>query len=593
MKEKYDTRPGRALGNNGFRGNSELDILKDIARRLKELNNQNFGSGSGSGGDVCCPETNEHLVDISRQINNVTETCNNITTITNTQIQRPTSAQNTGLFCNIIEGGCNCQDATQSKNLDYNIGPISLVSGTEVSFDFTSAHENISTWNLDITDLSDNNQVNFNGTNIDYNNPLGTFDLGGTEIGFYYYFTVQYTNGLTSQSKGYFKINQDNTVQHRHAVLYSNIQDCSSVTFVEQVYVYNRANNDVSGNGGTFDETDSNQISTWNIGNVSNNPDIINQFHPASYNNIPIETKTFTITHNFNDGINIYCTIDKTLTQNFSTANDASSEFPNIENSYDGDTGTTWYWNGRGDNINTIYQADWSLPITIPNCNIQEGQNPIPSIITDIKFFIDVEAFNGQPSGNNNSDFIIAVTDGSTIYGSIGNLTFNGITEIPITTPIPTNALPNIKVFMASLGFEFVIREVYAEISYNCSISQNHKVVAVKVECLPENGLPVDVTIDYTAIGQAVEDSKPKYNTEEELIITPGNSHSILSNTVHSYEVSVTGNGNASTIQIGSGTPLTISNGYHKQMEFTTLNTVSVDLVCGIGDEIRIIKLKI
>lgn len=41
MKEKYDTKPGRALGSNGFRGNSELDILKDIARRLKELTLKN------------------------------------------------------------------------------------------------------------------------------------------------------------------------------------------------------------------------------------------------------------------------------------------------------------------------------------------------------------------------------------------------------------------------------------------------------------------------------------------------------------------------------------------------------------------------
>lgn len=60
MKEKYDTRPGRALGNNGFRANSELDVLKDIARRLKEL--VNTQSSGGGGGGVGASYNNEEEI---------------------------------------------------------------------------------------------------------------------------------------------------------------------------------------------------------------------------------------------------------------------------------------------------------------------------------------------------------------------------------------------------------------------------------------------------------------------------------------------------------------------------------------------------
>ena len=33
-----DNKPGRGLGSQGYRGNSELDVQKDINRRLKEQN---------------------------------------------------------------------------------------------------------------------------------------------------------------------------------------------------------------------------------------------------------------------------------------------------------------------------------------------------------------------------------------------------------------------------------------------------------------------------------------------------------------------------------------------------------------------------
>mgnify|MGYP000095985594 CR=1 FL=1 len=33
-----DNKPGRGLGSQGYKGNSELDVQKDINRRLKEQN---------------------------------------------------------------------------------------------------------------------------------------------------------------------------------------------------------------------------------------------------------------------------------------------------------------------------------------------------------------------------------------------------------------------------------------------------------------------------------------------------------------------------------------------------------------------------
>ena len=82
MKEKHDTRPGRALGSNGFRGNSELDILKDIARRLKELNNKDFNSGSS--GDSCCPATNILLEEIKTAIQQLDISVDNLVLNTDT-----------------------------------------------------------------------------------------------------------------------------------------------------------------------------------------------------------------------------------------------------------------------------------------------------------------------------------------------------------------------------------------------------------------------------------------------------------------------------------------------------------------------------
>jgi len=85
----------------------------------------------------------------------------------------------------------------------------------------------------------------------------------------------------------------------------------------------------------------------------------------------------------------------------------------------------------------------------------------------------------------------------------------------------------------------------------------------------------------------------PEYNTEEEILLLPNTVYTISSGTVHKYAVSVLGNGTASTIKVGAGLILPIKNGYHKQIEFTNLNTQEVIFTCGTGDEIRIILTKI
>lgn len=80
------------------------------------------------------------------------------------------------------------------------------------------------------------------------------------------------------------------------------------------------------------------------------------------------------------------------------------------------------------------------------------------------------------------------------------------------------------------------------------------------------------------------------YNKEEELIITPDTIYSILSNTVHGYGLSVIGTGTTSTITINGGTAVPISNGYSKQVEFSTTNDFTIDIFCDVNDVIRLIK---
>jgi hypothetical protein len=80
------------------------------------------------------------------------------------------------------------------------------------------------------------------------------------------------------------------------------------------------------------------------------------------------------------------------------------------------------------------------------------------------------------------------------------------------------------------------------------------------------------------------------YNSEEELIIPQNSTYNIPANSIHAYSVNVSGSGITSTISINGSTPVSITSGYTKQIEFTTMNTFSINIFCGINSIIRIGK---
>lgn len=80
------------------------------------------------------------------------------------------------------------------------------------------------------------------------------------------------------------------------------------------------------------------------------------------------------------------------------------------------------------------------------------------------------------------------------------------------------------------------------------------------------------------------------YNSEEELIITPDSTYTIAPNTVHAYSVSVTGTGTTSTISINGAVAIPITDGYLKQVQFTTTNAFSIEIFCDLNDVIIIGK---
>lgn len=630
------------------------DIRKDIERISRDVEKLKCCTTTGTvnGGNSCCPETNNLLTNIKTDLESVIETCNDIIITSNTQIQRPVSAQNSGLYCDLI--GCGCESATGSNDLDY-IGQINLVSGTTVEFNSVSPDgEPVDTWELKILDISNNVQTTFSGTNIDYNNPLGSFDLGGINIGFYYDFVVNYVSGLASQSKGYFKINQDTTtVEHRYAILNTLFDTCENIVLNQNIRLDNPdINTSTQGTGVTTNETNTIQLNSFNVPQNATTPDIYLDTVLVPFN--ASGTKTISITFTFQDGIIISYTFSKNVVHIIQVL-ESATQFPNIENTYDGDTQTTWTLSGGGINGNTVYEVDWSLPLSIPNCT-----NNTPAENLDLKFFIDIEEFDGS---NQNSGFIIAVTDGTTIYGYINEIQL-GINQIPVTTPIPENGLPNLKIWLAELGCDFVIREVYAEINYTCNISEPHEVVAVSLKCLPENGLPVEVknNVNFDKTGLATENTLTSivdrinylinqphnyhtgitkatlinggktfgycrnhyvyedgsltaqalefsldganwtvpninsytlgwdFNDEDEIILTAGNSYTIQPNTVHSYSIVVTGTGTSSYYTLNGGTPISIKDGYSKKVTFEIYNNQQIDIHCGLGDEIRILK---
>jgi hypothetical protein len=118
-------------------------VLSDMQTLIRTLRCESGGSGN------CCPETNEILVNIKSNLDSVLETCVSETNQSNQLIVRPTSAQDSDLFCTLI--GCSCEGSSQDEDLDYISGVV-VTSGTTVGFNLTShdglAHNN---WSLAIT----------------------------------------------------------------------------------------------------------------------------------------------------------------------------------------------------------------------------------------------------------------------------------------------------------------------------------------------------------------------------------------------------------------------------------------------------------
>lgn len=607
---------------------------KELLIELKNIKRALTCKESSSTSSPCCPETNNILTNIENNINSVIESCNDIVVTPQDLIVGPTSAQNTGLFCDLIN--CGCESVTDSKDLDY-IGQINLVSGTTVEFNRVSSDgESVNTWQLTILDLSNNIQTIFSGGNANYNNPLGSFDLGGIGIGFYYDFVVNYTNTFTSRSRGYFKINQDGTtVEHRSALLYSFGANCNGITLEKNIKLDNPdINTSSEGNGLVHNNTDNIQIDTFNVGSgiVLYSDIVVLPFTTSG-------TKNASIIYTYNDGIVISYSLDKTLTQVLFTApTDATTVFPNVENSYDKDNNTSWQIGNVNDQ--ETYQVDWNLPISFPSC----GDN-IPAENVSLKFYIDIEAFDRQNIVNNG--FIIAVTDGTTMYGIL-NTVVVGVNEIPITTPIPENVLPNLKVWLAELGFEFTIREVYAVINYTCQVNTTHQVIATKIECSQNSPIHVQGEVlndiknivnsqkvfDYTTpVKVTFIDGNAKtfvyarnsfdfingsfssslqisidgvnwggiisgnpeigwdFGHQETIMITPNTTYNIPINSIHAYSVEVRqgSTGTTSSVTIAGGTPYIITEGDIETVEYTTYNKQTIDIFCDSND---IIKLK-
>lgn len=103
----------------------ENKVLGDLQTIIRTLRCESGGSGN------CCPETNEILVNIKSNLDSVLETCVSETNQSNQLIVRPTSAQDSDLFCTLI--GCSCEGSSQDEDLDYISGVV-VTSGTVANF---------------------------------------------------------------------------------------------------------------------------------------------------------------------------------------------------------------------------------------------------------------------------------------------------------------------------------------------------------------------------------------------------------------------------------------------------------------------------
>ena len=115
-------------------------VLSDMQTLIRTLRCESGGSGN------CCPETNEILVNIKSNLDSVLETCVSETNQSNQLIVRPTSAQDSDLFCTLI--GCSCEGSSQDEDLDYISGVV--VTSGELSDYITVRRSNNAFLNMEI-----------------------------------------------------------------------------------------------------------------------------------------------------------------------------------------------------------------------------------------------------------------------------------------------------------------------------------------------------------------------------------------------------------------------------------------------------------
>lgn len=309
-------------------------------------------------------------------------------------------------------------------------------------------------------------------------------------------------------------------------------------------------------------------------------------------NNI-ITENLITVNPTIAQGVDVFCTIP-TFASFCGNGQllDLVNVFPDATNSYDGVSNSFWNINGIADE--QIGHVQWK--VDIQNIGTCQGGN-----ITDKKFKVII---NSASFTTVSQPLQFIVTDNTTVYNSI-NLTqaqLNSATY-PLTVEIPFGVISN----PSELRLIMIIPESNDNVEINqieidvisfeatetCTSNVTHDVVPVKLECLGE-GLPVIIDKTGLATEQTLLDLltilNRTFNKEEELVLIPNSTYNIPVNTVHAYTINVTGTGTTSTISINGGTPISINNGYNKQIEFTVYNEYSIDIFCDTNDIIRIGK---
>lgn len=469
MNKNHNTN----INNNATWKRNTNNDLHSIWHKLDKLH---ISGGSGSGGDACCPQTNEILNNIETNINSVIETCNDIIITSNTQIQRPTSVQNSDLFCSVLGeeekmSACNCGILDINKPLDFidQVNTSSANNGDILIDVLQSSLEPISGWSMDILDFSLTILTTFSGvgsiTTQTYNVPLAN-------TWYYIDLIINYVNGSYVKQRVAIKYRDlDNYCETRSNYLdldSRGFDGCETIRLGGTVNLWSNNNPQITSNQLTFMNI------TDNTTPVVSNYDLyseMNFFPGYSLQFNSIGTKILKVINEFYDvpSMSIFFEQDYTITSSPFIPLNIVTSFPNIGNSYDGNTGTVFSISNPI--LNEIYQCDWNIPLVLPV--------PLPNNI-NIEVVVSVTNFSG---GNPNSGNMLAITDGINIYGVVEILGTGDVT-LPIDLDvIPSSAFNNLKLFFAFTNISIDISEIFTRLSYNEEQIISHDVLPVSLPC--------------------------------------------------------------------------------------------------------------